>query len=410
MKSGASSTTDRAPPGNGDKLWLAIAFGIAVGYLASLALTYQNHVWILDASGRPVVDDFVAFWSAGHLALKGMAFATYDPLLEHAQEVRTIGHDFPGTLGFTYPPAFLFVIAVLARLPFVAAFVSWCAATLGLYAVSVGAIARRQGGWLLACAAPWVLTALTPGQNGFLTAALMGASLFLLEKRPALAGLLLGLLAYKPQFGILFPLALAAAGYWRAFFVAGAAALAVNALAGAVFGFDTIPAFLHSLGTATESHLRVAGLGWSKLQSVYGLVRALGFSGPAGWTAQATVTLLLALAVMAVWRARLPFALKAAFLATASVLATPYVFVYDLPVLSVAVAFIARERRLDVFERVALAFTAPCVFAFLWLPIPSALFASFSIFAIVARRLGYALAPGRTARVPADAAYAGPSP
>jgi len=376
-----------------EKLTLTVAFGVVFGYAVSLAMTFAAHIWILDAAGRPIVDDFVAFWSAGHLALSGAALATYDPRLQHAAEIATIGHGFPGSLGWSYPPAYLFVVSALAFLPYTTAFVVWCVATLLLYAAAIALISGRRTDGLLACAAPWVLTALTPGQNGFLTAALIALSLVYLERRPALGGLFLGLLSYKPQFGILFPLALAAGGYWRAFAWAAATALASNGLAGAVFGFGTFAAFLHSLGVATQSHLTIAGLGWNKLQSIYGLARSAGSSGATAWAAQAVISLTLALGVVLCWRARLPYALKAAFLATAALLATPYVFVYDLPVLSVAVAFLARHRRFDVVELALLAATVPAVFAFLWVPVPSALFATLAIGAIVLRRLAVELAP-----------------
>ena len=39
------------------------------------------------------------------------------------------------------------------------------------------------------------------GHNGFLTAALIGSALVVLDRRPVLAGVLFGLIAYKPQFG-----------------------------------------------------------------------------------------------------------------------------------------------------------------------------------------------------------------
>ena len=48
------------------------------------------------------------------------------------------------------------------------------------------------------------------GQNGFLTAALLGGALHWLDRRPWLAGVLIGCLAYKPQFGVLIPVALLA--------------------------------------------------------------------------------------------------------------------------------------------------------------------------------------------------------
>ena len=54
------------------------------------------------------------------------------------------------------------------------------------------------------------------GQNGFLTAALLGGALVVLDRRPILAGILIGLLVYKPQYGLMIPIVLAVSGRWRA--------------------------------------------------------------------------------------------------------------------------------------------------------------------------------------------------
>ena len=67
-----------------------------------------------------------------------------------------------------------------------------------------------------------MLVCLGHGQTGFLTAALLTGGVLCLERREALAGILFGLLAYKPQFGLLIPLVLVAGGYWRAIAAAGA--------------------------------------------------------------------------------------------------------------------------------------------------------------------------------------------
>ena len=75
---------------------------------------------------------------------------------------------------------------------------------------------------LLALAFPAVFVNIGHGHNGFLTAALIGAGLLMLDRRPILAGILFGLMAYKPQFGVLIPLVLAATGRWRAFLAARA--------------------------------------------------------------------------------------------------------------------------------------------------------------------------------------------
>jgi arabinofuranan 3-O-arabinosyltransferase len=383
MRSDALLNLYRTEP---DKLILAMALGISLGYAGALAVTFFAHVWILDTHGQPVVEDFVAFWTAGHQVLKGAPVAAYDAHLEHAAEVATIGHSFAGTLGWSYPPQFLFVAALLASLPYTAAFLLWGMTTLGAYASVAATIAGRRLAFPVACAAPWVLTALMPGQNGFLTAALVGGVLLCLDKRPALAGVFLGLLSYKPQFGVLFPLVLAFAGYWRSFGWACVSTLLLNVVAGSVLGFETLTAFLHALSDATQSHLAHAGVGWNKLQSVYGLLRSMGAPAEIGLAAQALFSAAAAAVVVAYWRSKAPFALKAAVLACAIPLVTPYVFVYDLPVLSVACAFLFKHRNFDRVELYLLASTVPSVFAFLWLPFPTAFFASVAVATIAMRR------------------------
>src|ERR1700722_2494375 len=262
MRGGHDPGSQPASVSEREKLTIAIACGVTFGYLASLVSRLMAHTWLLDVRGRPVLDDFVAFWASGRMALEGKALSTYDPHVQHAAEVALMGHNFSGSLGWSYPPLFLFVAGFLACLPYAFAFVAWSATTLAAYAAVAAAIAKRRAVFIVACAAPWVLTALTPGQNGFLTAAIMGLSLLLLEERPIASGLLLGLLSYKPQFGILFPLALAAGGYWRAFAWAAVFTLLWNGLAGAVFGFESYVAFLQALSNAADTHLVHSDLGW----------------------------------------------------------------------------------------------------------------------------------------------------
>lgn len=371
---------------------LVVASAVVFGYAASLAMLFCAHEFILDAQGRPQVADFLAFWSAGRLALNGAAAWAYDPQAQHAVEVASLGHGFAGALEWPYPPVFFFVVAPLALLPYASAFILWCCATLAIYAAVIAKIARRIDAAAVACAAPPTLAALMAGQNGLLTATLLGLSLLFLEKRPVFAGLVLGLLSYKPQFGLLFPLALAAGACWRSFFAAGASALVVNGFAAAVFGTDTVSGFFHAMAVTGDMRVAHAGMGWAKLQSLYGVLRALGLPGSTAWSAQGCFSLALAGGVVALWRSRLSFALKAASLAAAVPLVTPYILVYDLPMLAVPAAFLIREKAFDRFELAALASVIVSVMGLLWLPIPSAFFASLAVGAIVIRRL-YATLP-----------------
>jgi arabinofuranan 3-O-arabinosyltransferase len=379
--------TKPANPLSIERLAIVIVSSIGIGFALSLALAALRHIWIYDLKGHPIPEDFVAFWSVGQLVLHGHALAAYNAQLEHAAEVATVGRNFTYLLGWSYPPLFLFVAALLACLPFAAAFAMWTSTTAALQAGVIGGIAERPVAFLLPWAAPWAMLGLMNGQNGFLTAAIIGGVLLSLETRPALAGLLLGLLSYKPQFGLLFPVALAFGGYWRAFAWACAATIGWTALSIAAFGPDVFVAFVHSLGGAASSHLSTGEVGWNKLQSLYGLARALGVSAVMSWLLQAGLSAACVLATALVWRSgKVPFSLKAAAVAAAVPLATPYVFVYDLPVLSVAIAFLFRHRAFDLGEKLLLVAAAISVAAFVWHAYPSGLIAAGIVELIVWRR------------------------
>ena len=90
-----------------------------------------------------------------------------------------------------------------------------------------------------------VLTNTLVGQNGFLTASLIGGALYLMPMRPVLSGICLGLLSYKPQYGLLFPLVQIAASQWTVFATAAFVAVALAALSWLAFGTESWQAFLH---------------------------------------------------------------------------------------------------------------------------------------------------------------------
>ena len=92
-----------------------------------------------------------------------------------------------------------------------------------------------------------VLLNLLHGQNAFLTAFLLGAGLWLLDRRPVLAGVLFGCLIYKPHLGLIVPFVLIAGSHWRAFFAAVFCALVIVLLTGAAFNFAIWQAYIDGL-------------------------------------------------------------------------------------------------------------------------------------------------------------------
>ncbi|HEY1613551.1 MAG TPA: glycosyltransferase family 87 protein [Rhizomicrobium sp.] len=386
---GPASAVPVGGPANASRAGLAAlaACGLALVYPVFLALMFRSHDWILSANGHPTVSDFLEVWVAGRTALAGHPAAAYDPVLHHAAEIAAAGHPFAKILWWQYPPLFLFVASFLALLPYGAAFIGWVAATWGFFATIMGAIARSRIGCVVVCGTPALFINAIGGQNGALVAALLGATLLFLQTRPVLAGVFLGLLAFKPQFGLLLPLALIAGGYWRAFLSAALVSAAGIGLSLAAFGIAAYQAFLHFMPMATQSILVHGANGWNNVETVYGLVRWLGFGNGAGWTVQLVTMALCAGTVVAVWCRDLDFELKAAALCVCALLMTPYLYIYDFAILVVALGFLYRQRPFDGAELIAILLAQAAIGAFLFLPTPIGLIALAIVGGMVARRI-----------------------
>ena len=197
--------------------------------------------------------------------------------------------------------------------------------------------------WLLALGFPAVFVNFGHGQNGFLSAGLLGLALVNLEKRPWLAGVLFGLLAYKPQLGLMIPVALLAAGRWRTIVAATATVGALVLVVVATMGTETTRAFLDSMSFTRTELLEGGGPGWEKIQTAFAWVRLWGGSLDLAYIVQGAVTVALAAGIAWLWRSPARFAWKAAALAIAAVVAAPFSLDYDMMVLAVAIAFLAAD-------------------------------------------------------------------
>jgi alpha-1,2-mannosyltransferase len=357
---------------------LLIAFVAALGYLVATGDGLN------DALGRPLGTDFSNVYAAGTLVLEGEPQAPFDPARQYAREQAIFGQATP-FYGWHYPPFFLLVAAALAAMPYPLALAVWQGATLVLYLLALRMIvtdapheeprdaAARSASrapdplWLLlALAFPAVFVNLGHGHNGFLTAALIGAALAQFDRRPVLAGLLLGVLAYKPQFGLLFPVVLVASGRWRVFVAAAMTVAALAAITTAALGVSVWDAFLASTHFTRIVVLENGETGWQKIQSVFSMVRMWGGPVALAYAIQGSVTLVLAATMAWLWRAPVDFALKAAGLIIAAVLATPYSLDYDMTALAPAIAFLTvhgKRRGFAPYEISALAalWVAPLV-------------------------------------------------
>jgi hypothetical protein len=287
--------------------------------------------------------DFVSFYAAGRLADAGHAALAYDPVAHGAAEWAAtepgIGYQF-----FYYPPVFLLLAAPLARLPYPLAYLVFEVGTLALYLAALQPILQaRDRRWLIpALAFPAVFWTIGLGQNAFLSAALFGFATSLIDRRPTLAGAILGALIYKPHLGVLIPVALLAGRRWTA--LAGAAAgtgtlIAVSAL---LFGVPAWTAFLEVFrgahSTYENGRIELAGM-----VSVFGAARLLGVATGYAYVAQGVSAVTAAACVAYVWWRGASLPLRAAALIAGTLLAVPVLLLYDLMLLAVAGAWLIAD-------------------------------------------------------------------
>ena len=298
---------------------------------------------LIDRNGKPVGTDFSNVYAAGTLTWQGRPAEAYQPALQHAAEKATFGGREVPFYGWHYPPFFFAVAVLVASVPYAWGLAIWLAASLAAYLAAIRAILPRTETLLVAAAYPAVYVNIGHGQNGFLTAALLGGALHWLDRRPWLAGVLIGALAYKPQFGVLIPVALLAGGRWSTIAAAAATVAALVAVSFATLGGGVWQAFIDSMNFTQVVVLEQGGTGWEKIQSVFSAARMWGAGVPLAYAIQIALALTLAASLAWLWRSDAAFELKASALASGSLLATPYVLDYDLVVLAVAIAFFARH-------------------------------------------------------------------
>jgi arabinofuranan 3-O-arabinosyltransferase len=371
---------------------LIVCFALCVINASLLQAGFVAHWWIFDENGLGIPTDFVNVWSAGRLVLDGHPALAYDWDVQKQVQVVVLGQSYEGNFAWHYPPPFLFVAAVLAHFPYAVAFIGWAAVSLVPYLAVMRAIVGRSFGLLLGLAFPVAFTNTLVGQNGFLTASLIGGTLSLMPSRPVLSGICLGLLSYKPQYGLLFPLALIAASQWKVIFTAGMVAIAMASLSWLAFGGESWQAFFHWMPMFSQAFLTEGRAPWGKMQSIFALVRYFGGTEPLAWVFQWIMSGMVAILLALMWRSRsVSYPLKAAGLAAGALLVTPYLFLYDLMVLAIPVAFLVRiglDRGFARVELPALGLVAALLMIYPVLGAPTGFGATLIVSALIARRVG----------------------
>jgi len=310
--------------------------------LASLVCAVA--VSVLGASGSHTVSgrlggDYPAFDGAGRIVAAGDGADLYDPVVQ-AESQRGLygGETDGGYLPFAYPPHVALPYSVLSAVGY-----RWSYAfhVLGMVVALLAALALlRPLLWRRADPAIVVAVALvaypvfrgvTAGQNVAFALLLVAASWRAVEAdHHVVAGVALGLLAYKPQLAVGLLAVHAVARRWR---VLGGAAVGVGVsylASAAVAGWGWVPTWWSAARRFAEADLDVDGpnaISWA------GVVHAIGAPGAVTVVA---VGLTIAAVGLVAWRCRgdASTTLPTATALAAGLLVSPHTLFYDAALLS----------------------------------------------------------------------------
>ncbi len=289
--------------------------------------------------------DWMVFYGAIRSVLHGNAALIFDgdrftdflnttfaPLLSSPLDFRP----------WAYPPSFLVMLLPFAGLGFLGSYVAFQLATGALLARALLASTAAPSPILLVAVLACPASAINAinGQAVFLVAALIVGGFGLLERRPWLGGLVLGLLTFKPQFCVLVPIALIAAGQWRALLASGVSAIAMVIASGWMFGWELwlrwLPLIIENFLNPSEKWITYGRM-WG--HSVYACVVLLGVPARLASWFQLLAMLGAAVSVVIAFRSRLGTREKTAVFLAATVLAAPHSGPYDVTLLVIAAAF-----------------------------------------------------------------------
>ncbi len=365
--------------------------------LSTVALVMLTHGGnVPDPWHRPLAPDFDSFWTAARLALAGTPEAAWNPVAQAAAEranfepVRGYGADY---YAFFYPPPFLLICLPLALLPYGLAAVVWLATTgVACFAVVRALLPRRWPAILVFLAFPALSINAWNGQNGALSAALLGAAALHMERRPKVAGVCLGALCFKPQLALLVVPALIAARRFQVLAYAALAMVTLCVVSLCVFGAAAWQGFLSATPVARAA-MEFGWVGFAKMVSTFAAARLLGMSSADAWAAQAIVAAAVLIVTVLVARRRPGERAEVALLATGACLMTPFVLDYDLMLLVIPLAWVVAQAEQTVYlpwEKLILAsaFLLPMVVRSLatWADASVAPLALLALLAVVVRR------------------------
>ena len=188
---------------------------------------------------------------------------------------------------------------------------------------------------ILAAGSPAFFTLIRYAQLSGLSLLLLSLALVaLVRDRRFLAGVVIGLMVFKPQLGVVIALVMILAGEWRVVAGAAAAASAELAVAWLVSGSNVMRQYVDVLVTLARNPSLVQ-IYPGEVHSLRGFVHLLTGS-PVVVSAASILAVVVAVWIgLRAWKSDMPVTVKWGLLVVLTVLASPHLLTYDLILLTI---------------------------------------------------------------------------
>lgn len=287
--------------------------------------------------------DFVNVWTGGTLARLGDVGVIYD-----VQAYRFVLHkalQLSGIYAYSYPPHTLLIAVPFGLFSYPVALALWTIAGAALFCHAARPyLARVNLPIAIAMLLPGSLVNIWAGHYGFLIGALGLYGWRWLDSHPHRAGIMFGIMTFKPHLGILIALILLLRREWTAIGWAAATAAMLALVSGLVFGFDLWPTYvLKMLLFQADLFTEVTRSFHHMMPTTSAAVLLLGYSETTAKIWQAASALVAVGVVVEAVRRRVDTYDLGLIASTAVFLVVPYAFNYDLTAVSLAaLVYLAR--------------------------------------------------------------------
>jgi hypothetical protein len=295
-------------------------------------------------TGRLKGTDFIQFYTLGHLARSGEYGRLYDFAALHKTQEQLVPASVPEWYPPVYPPQAAILFAPFARWSYGTAASLWALCNVAVYAAIIWITWQRfrsslpDGRFVAVAAAafPPFWNLVLHGQTTIvLILAFFLGWVCLERKRRVLAGMAFGLLAIKPQYGIVLAAVVLARREWP---ILGGALLSIAGQVAAVcllFDASVVWTYLRILPRLPDLGL----LGLHRMHSLRSLTGLL--PSPISTLLWSVAALGIAWQTVRTWRPDVPATARLAVLVLGTVLVSPHTGIYDATLLVLPLLWIA---------------------------------------------------------------------